>query len=69
MSFAQKLVHARMYAQGLTVVVLIASAGLGLTEKRLEQQEREDRSYKWAANSPHALAHKKQLEEEAAARE
>ncbi|KAM0749818.1 hypothetical protein T439DRAFT_326712 [Meredithblackwellia eburnea MCA 4105] len=62
LSFAQKLVQARMVAQGLTVAVLIASAGLSSIptssstghEEELKQLDREAAMYKWKANSPHA---------------
>jgi len=63
MTFAQKLVQARMVAQGLTVAVLIASAGLGLQEKKAELVAREDMTYKWKKDSPHALQHQKDLAE------
>lgn len=51
-----------MVAQGLTVVVLIASAGLtsmpskagGLSEDQIKREERENNIYAWKKNSPHA---------------
>ncbi|KAF8318270.1 hypothetical protein DL93DRAFT_2109950 [Clavulina sp. PMI_390] len=63
-TFPQKIVQARMWAQGLTVGVLIASAGLATTEAKsarsanrvdhswaliLEQQRREEEQRKAAA--------------------
>ncbi|GAA5916886.1 hypothetical protein JCM5296_000739 [Sporobolomyces johnsonii] len=69
LSFAQKLVQARMVAQGLTVAVLLASAGLtqipnsqGVSEDEIKRNERERGMYAWKAGSPHA-----QHEKEAAA--
>ena len=61
MTFAQKLVQARMIAQGLTVGVLIASAGLGLSEKKAELQAREDMTYKWKKDSPRTFRHPRSL--------
>ncbi|GAA5884915.1 hypothetical protein JCM6882_007150 [Rhodosporidiobolus microsporus] len=61
LSFAQKLVQARMVAQGLTVAVLLASAGLtalpnasGKSDNEIKQEERERGMYAWKKNSPHA---------------
>ncbi|KAK4056316.1 Replication factor C, subunit RFC4 [Microbotryomycetes sp. JL221] len=62
LTFAQKLVQARMVAQGLTVAVLIASAGLtaipsagnDLTDDQIKRDAREDSMYKWKKDSPHA---------------
>jgi len=46
-SLPQKLVQARMWAQGLTVGVLIASAGLSATDGQKERRpSREDHSWK-----------------------
>ncbi|KAL8279933.1 hypothetical protein RQP46_007783 [Phenoliferia psychrophenolica] len=64
LSFAQKLVQARMVAQGLTVVVLLASAGLsampaadgGESEDELKRDFRESTMYKWKKGSAHDLA-------------
>lgn len=65
LSFAQKLVQARMVAQALTVAVLIASAGLssiptasngGLNDEEIKRSHREELNIKWKAGSPHALA-------------
>lgn len=56
------LVQARMVAQGLTVAVLIASAGLasiptasngGVNEDEVKRLERESSMYKWRKDSPH----------------
>jgi len=65
LSFAQKLVQARMIAQGLTVGVLLASAGLAAlptanSAKRdaYDQEMREDALYKFKKGSPHDLSHK-----------
>lgn len=54
-----------MVAQGLTVAVLIASAGLssipteagGQNEEEIKRQSRENSTYKWKKGSPHDLAH------------
>ncbi|KAK4049408.1 Replication factor C, subunit RFC4 [Microbotryomycetes sp. JL201] len=67
LSFAQKLVQARMAAQGLTVAVLIASAGLtaipsagnSLTDDQIKREARDDSMYKWRKDSPHATQHVK----------
>ncbi|KAM0792863.1 hypothetical protein ACM66B_002626 [Microbotryomycetes sp. NB124-2] len=70
LSFAQKLVQARMVAQGLTVAVLIASAGLTaipsagntLTDDEIKREAREDSMYKWRKDSPHASHHQAKTE-------
>ncbi|GAA5865816.1 hypothetical protein JCM3774_003107 [Rhodotorula dairenensis] len=61
LSFSQKLVQARMVAQGVTVVALIASAGLNLipnaegkSDEDYKREEREAGMYAWKKNSPHA---------------
>ncbi|GAA5982582.1 hypothetical protein JCM11641_002590 [Rhodosporidiobolus odoratus] len=61
LSFAQKLVQARMVAQGLTVAVLLASAGLtqipnaaGKSDDEIKREDRERAMYSWGKNSPHA---------------
>ncbi|GAA5951421.1 hypothetical protein JCM21900_004404 [Sporobolomyces salmonicolor] len=61
LSFAQKLVQARMVAQGLTVAILLASAGLtqipnsqGVSDDEIKRNERERGMYAWKADSPHA---------------
>ncbi|GAA6059628.1 hypothetical protein JCM10212_004131 [Sporobolomyces blumeae] len=63
LSFAQKLVQARMVAQGLTVAVLIASAGLtqipnsqGISDDEAKRLERDRGMYAWKAGSPHDKA-------------
>ena len=58
------ILQARMVAQGLTVLVLIASAGLssiptengGENDNQIKQHLREDANFKWNKNSPHYLA-------------
>lgn len=37
---AQKLVQARMYAQGLTLLILVATAAFEVADKKAEQEER-----------------------------
>jgi len=57
--------QARMVAQGLTVAVLIASAGLssiptaagGQNEDEIKREAREQGMYKWKAGSPHDKQH------------
>lgn len=54
-----------MVAQGLTVAVLIASAGLssiptaagGQNEDEIKREAREQGMYKWKAGSPHDKQH------------
>ncbi|GAA99040.1 hypothetical protein E5Q_05729 [Mixia osmundae IAM 14324] len=60
MTTAQKIVQARMVAQGLTLAVLIASAGLaampnedGESEDDIKRRERENSMYRFKADSPH----------------
>ncbi|GAA5928747.1 hypothetical protein JCM3775_004624 [Rhodotorula graminis] len=61
LSFAQKLVQARMVSQGVTVAALIASAGLsqipnaqsGKSDDQIKREEREDGMYAWKKGSPH----------------
>lgn len=55
------LSQARMIAQGVTVVALIASAGLNLipnaegkSDEDYKREEREAGMYAWKKNSPHA---------------
>lgn len=70
MHFLPHLQQARMVAQGLTVAVLIASAGLsslptaagGENEEQLKRDQRENSMYKWAKNSPHQAAGHKSAE-------
>ncbi|POY70716.1 hypothetical protein BMF94_6126 [Rhodotorula taiwanensis] len=73
LSFAQKLVQARMVAQGTTVVALIASAGLNLipndegkSDEDIKREEREAGMYAWKKNSPH-VQHAQQQAQAAAA--
>ncbi|KDE03460.1 hypothetical protein MVLG_06070 [Microbotryum lychnidis-dioicae p1A1 Lamole] len=69
LSFAQKLVQARMVAQGLTVAVLIASAGLsaipstasGESEDQVKRREREESMFRWKKGSQHDLEHSASL--------
>ncbi|GAA5831058.1 hypothetical protein JCM11251_005129 [Rhodosporidiobolus azoricus] len=68
LTFAQKLVQARMVAQGLTVAVLLASAGLtaipnsaGKTDNEIKQEERERGMYAWKKDSPHAQHEKAEV--------
>ncbi|KAL8280924.1 hypothetical protein RQP46_006603 [Phenoliferia psychrophenolica] len=64
LTFTQKLVQARMAAQGLTLVVLLASAGLSAmpaadgseSEDELKRDFRESTMYKWKKGSAHDLA-------------
>lgn len=60
LSFAQKLVQARMVSQGVTVAALLASAGLtaipnasGRTDDEIKREEREAGMYAWKKGSPH----------------
>ncbi|GAA5982638.1 hypothetical protein JCM5350_002131 [Sporobolomyces pararoseus] len=60
LSFSQKLVQARMYAQGLTVAVLLASAALtqipnedGISDDEAKRIDREQGMYAWKKDSPH----------------
>ncbi|GAA5821059.1 hypothetical protein JCM11491_002322, partial [Sporobolomyces phaffii] len=60
LSFAQKLVQARMVAQGLTVAVVLASAALtqipnsdGISDDEAKRIDREQGMYAWKKNSPH----------------
>lgn len=90
LSFTQKLVQvrppsvwpssqrqARMAAQGLTVMVLIASAGLssiptaagGENDDEIRRHEREESSYKWKKGSPHDIAVHETAAHEAASHE
>ncbi|KAK4703641.1 hypothetical protein P7C70_g2572, partial [Phenoliferia sp. Uapishka_3] len=63
LSFAQKLVQARMIAQGLTVAVLLASAGLSAmpgpngeeSEDEQKREFRENTMYKWKKGSKHDI--------------
>lgn len=63
MPFTQKLVQARMYAQGLTVAVVLASAALasvstgdnGDLSSREAQERRESSMYKFKSGSPHQV--------------
>ncbi|SCV72347.1 BQ2448_3884 [Microbotryum intermedium] len=69
LSFTQKLVQARMVAQGLTVAVLIASAGLsaipstasGESEDQVKRREREESMFRWKKGSQHDLEHSASL--------
>jgi len=63
LSFSQKLVQARMYAQGLTVAVMVASAGLagiqtgatgGISDEQRRTMEKDNEMYRWKKGSPHA---------------
>jgi hypothetical protein len=64
LTFSQKLVQSRMVAQGLTVAVLIASAGLnqiptaagGENEEEEERVIRENATYRFKKGSPHDIA-------------
>lgn len=50
MTKAQKAVQARMYAQGLTVFLLLASIGLSMYEEKLHpDQKKEARDRRWQA--------------------
>jgi len=77
LSTAQKLVQARMYAQGLTVAVLLASAGLSSLptaassgdDSEAKRFTQEDQMYKWKKGSPHEQAKKHAAEEAAAHRQ
>ncbi|GAA5871142.1 hypothetical protein JCM16303_001704 [Sporobolomyces ruberrimus] len=69
LSFAQKLVQARMVAQGLTVAILLASAGLtqipndeGISDDEAKRIERDQGMYAWKKGSPHEQ-HKKESKE------
>lgn len=54
-----------MVAQGLTVAVLIASAGLTAipsagntqTDDEIKREAREEAMYRWKSNSPHSQQH------------
>ncbi|CAG98060.1 Rcf2 [Kluyveromyces lactis] len=63
MTKAQKAVQARMYAQGITVILLLASIGLSMYEEKLHpDQKKEARDRRWQA----ALEHAEKEEEMAA---
>ncbi|GAA5857397.1 hypothetical protein JCM8547_002259 [Rhodosporidiobolus lusitaniae] len=71
LSFAQKLVQARMVAQGLTVAVLIASAGLtqipnaaGVSDDQIKREERERGMYAWKGNGNQSSHHKAETKAE-----
>ncbi|KNZ51435.1 hypothetical protein VP01_3956g1 [Puccinia sorghi] len=61
MPFTQKLVQARMYAQSLTVAMILASAGLtsmanfSSNDETSEQALRTNSMYKFKKGSPHEL--------------
>ncbi|GAA5936804.1 Rcf2p [Sporobolomyces koalae] len=67
LSFAQKLVQARMVAQGLTVAVVLASAALtqipnaeGISDDEAKRIDREQGMYAWKKGSPHDQKEKEQ---------
>ncbi|GEM09227.1 mitochondrial hypoxia induced protein domain protein [Rhodotorula toruloides] len=67
LTFAQKLVQARMVAQGVTVVALLGSAALtqipnaqGKSDEDLKREERESTMYAWKKDSPHYKHESKQ---------
>ncbi|BGP37328.1 Replication factor C, subunit RFC4 [Rhodotorula kratochvilovae] len=67
LSFAQKLVQARMIAQGVTVAALIASAGLtqipnaqGLSDDDIKREERERGMYNWKTTPQHTKSDAKE---------
>ncbi|GAA6047749.1 hypothetical protein JCM3770_001758 [Rhodotorula araucariae] len=67
LSFAQKLVQARMVAQGVTVAALIASAGLtqipnaqGMSDDDIKREERERGMYNWKNTPQHTKSDAKE---------
>ncbi|KAG0140075.1 hypothetical protein CROQUDRAFT_665675 [Cronartium quercuum f. sp. fusiforme G11] len=71
MPFSQKIVQARMYAQGLTVAVIMASAALASAStsgdeafEEQSQDRREGSMYKFKKGSPHELAERRMREEQ-----
>ncbi|KAG8931131.1 hypothetical protein FRC03_012757 [Tulasnella sp. 419] len=53
-TFAQKIVQARMWAQGLTIGVLIASAGLSATDRRHPTGNHAVVDHSWKTQVPEA---------------
>ncbi|MBW0515604.1 hypothetical protein O181_055319 [Austropuccinia psidii MF-1] len=63
MPFSQKLIQARMYAQGLTVAVILATATLASLSSNSNEDATLDKAmYKFKAGSPHEI-HQQQLRE------